>query len=192
MNRHLLATACVSTYLVLALIVRPVLLRWRTGRWGLNGLSGRLGSAGWWGGVTFVASLLVIPVALTSEALAAPPLFLGMALAGIGLGLTLLAQSGMGVSWRIGVDVTERTSLVTTGLYGWMRNPIFTGMATFGVGLVMLWPNVASVASLALLILGVELQVRFVEEPYLVAQHGEVWRAWARRVGRFVPGVGRW
>ena len=39
--------------------------------------------------------------------------------------------------------------------------------------------------------LGLELQVRSVEEPYLLRTHGDAYRAYASRVGRFVPGIGR-
>jgi protein-S-isoprenylcysteine O-methyltransferase Ste14 len=41
-----------------------------------------------------------------------------------------------------------------------------------------------------MLVVAIELQVRFVEEPYLVRTHGESYRAYCRRVGRFVPGLG--
>lgn len=192
MNRYPVALVSVAAYVFLALLVRPATLRWKTGRWGFNGLSGRPGSAGWWGGVSFIGSMLAIPLALKLEAFLTPQAFVmaGLGLMAMGLVITLLAQSAMGASWRIGVNETERTQLITTGLFAWVRNPIFTGMGTFGAGLVLLWPNVASLASLALLMLGVELQVRFVEEPYLRALHGEAWLSWARRVGRFLPGLG--
>jgi protein-S-isoprenylcysteine O-methyltransferase Ste14 len=36
-----------------------------------------------------------------------------------------------------------------------------------------------------------ELQTRAVEEPYLLRTHGEAYAAYAARVGRFVPGLGR-
>jgi protein-S-isoprenylcysteine O-methyltransferase Ste14 len=39
--------------------------------------------------------------------------------------------------------------------------------------------------------LGMELHVRRVEEPYLHWAHGDAYRDYAARVGRFVPGVGR-
>ena len=42
-----------------------------------------------------------------------------------------------------------------------------------------------------LLIAGLEIQVRLVEEPHLIRTHGEAYLAWARGVGRFVPGLGR-
>ena len=42
-----------------------------------------------------------------------------------------------------------------------------------------------------LLVAAVQLQVRVVEEPYLRRVHGRVYRGYAARVGRFVPGLGR-
>ena len=41
----------------------------------------------------------------------------------------------MGESWRIGVDVQERTSLVTAGVFGLVRNPIFSAMCVASIGL---------------------------------------------------------
>ena len=38
----------------------------------------------------------------------------------------------------------------------------------------------------------VKVHVRVVEEPYLSRTHGDAYREYASRVGRFVPGVGRW
>jgi protein-S-isoprenylcysteine O-methyltransferase Ste14 len=46
-----------------------------------------------------------------------------------------------------------------------------------------------SIIGLLALIVALELQVRFVEEPYLATVHGEPHEAYRRRVGRFVPGL---
>src|SRR5918996_1007579 len=46
---------------------------------------------------------------------------------------------------------------------------------------------VAAVAA----VIGLEMQVRLVEEPYLRRAHGDEFGAYEARVGRFVPGVGR-
>jgi protein-S-isoprenylcysteine O-methyltransferase Ste14 len=58
-------------------------------------------------------------------------------------------------------------------------------------GTTLAVPNLAAVAGLAAAIAGVQLQVRRIEEPYLMGAHGEDYRAYAARVGRFLPGVGR-
>lgn len=191
MTRHLLSVALVATFFVSALGARPLLHRLRTGKWGMNGLSGRVGSLAWLGGATFILSIVLTPLALALPAFDSPAPTVAAALAGCGLLFTLFAQSGMGASWRIGVDAREQTSLVTTGLFAFVRNPIFTGMLLFAFGLALLWPNLASFAAALALLVAVELQVRFVEEPYLLHVHGGAWRAWAGRVGRFVPLLGR-
>lgn len=114
------------------------------------------------------------------------------ALLAVGAGvLTVLAQVQMGASWRIGVEAGERTDLITGGLFGRMRNPIFTGMLVFVVGLALLVPNVPSILGAVLAMATIHLQVRLVEEPNLLAVHGEPYRRWAATTGRFLPGVGR-
>jgi protein-S-isoprenylcysteine O-methyltransferase Ste14 len=105
--------------------------------------------------------------------------------------LTVVAQVQMGASWRIGVEAGERTDLVTGGLFGHVRNPIFTGMVAFGLGLAVLVPNVPTVVGAVLALVTVEAQVRVVEEPNLIAVHGEPYRRWAAATGRFLPGLGR-
>jgi protein-S-isoprenylcysteine O-methyltransferase Ste14 len=52
-------------------------------------------------------------------------------------------------------------------------------------------PNGASLVGLLALVVGIELQVRLVEEPYLLRTHGTAYTGWAAATGRFVPGVGR-
>jgi protein-S-isoprenylcysteine O-methyltransferase Ste14 len=115
----------------------------------------------------------------------------GLGIAVAGLALTVFAQLDLGSSWRIGVDEEERTDLITDGLYRWMRNPIFTGMGLFLVGEVLAVPNPWTLGAAALGIVGMQVQTRLVEEPYLVAVHGEDYGRWAARTGRFLPAVGR-
>jgi protein-S-isoprenylcysteine O-methyltransferase Ste14 len=116
---------------------------------------------------------------------------IGFACAGAGIAGTFLAQMAMGASWRIGVDESDRTDLVTGGVFSLCRNPIYTFMLIAWTGLALLVPTWLSIASVPAGILAFEVQVRLVEEPYLMRTHGEAFRAYASRVGRFVPGVGR-
>ena len=115
----------------------------------------------------------------------------GLVLALTGFAATLAAQTGMGASWRIGVDPTERTALVTDGVFAHARNPIFTAMVTAQAGIVLMVPTWVSVAALAALVAAVQLQVRAAEEPYLLTTHGDAYADYAARTGRFVPGIGR-
>jgi protein-S-isoprenylcysteine O-methyltransferase Ste14 len=64
-------------------------------------------------------------------------------------------------------------------------------MLASGVGIVLLVPNAAAAISFAALFIGLEIHVRFVEEPHLLQIHGAAYSDYASRVGRFLPFVGR-
>ena len=115
----------------------------------------------------------------------------GLALALLGFIILVVAQLQMRDSWRVGVDRRETTALVTGGLFDLIRNPIYTGAFLAILGVFLMVPNVLSAVALILIVPGLEIQVRRVEEPYLLRTHGDSYRAYARRVGRFVPWVGR-
>jgi len=42
----------------------------------------------------------------------------------------------------------------------------------------------------AIFLAAIEVSVRTVEEPYLLGVHGDAYRDYSARVGRFVPGIG--
>jgi protein-S-isoprenylcysteine O-methyltransferase Ste14 len=190
-----------GAYLLLAFGLRTLIQLRRTGSTGFHGLGGRPGSAEWIAGVGFTVALLVGAAApvLALLDLVEPIAALdttaahvvGLVLAVAGIGLTFYAQVAMGASWRIGVDPAERTQLVTSGPFALVRNPIFAAMLPTAVGLAMLVPSWVAIAGLVGLVAALELQVRVVEEPYLLQAHGETYAAYAARVGRFVPGVGQ-
>lgn len=104
-----------------------------------------------------------------------------------GLLTTVTAQLTMGDSWRIGVDGSQRTELVTTGVFSRVRNPIFTGMLLAVLGFLLLIPNPVSLAAVVILTASLEIQVRRVEEPYLARTHGEAYERYRARTGRFLP-----
>jgi protein-S-isoprenylcysteine O-methyltransferase Ste14 len=203
MNRIIPLLALVSYVVMLGICfgVRAVLLRRRIRTTGFRGISGRPGSRAWWAGVSFVAAIvlgLAAPTAALTGAMEAPAALdrpvvwgTGIALAVVGSVLTLAAQTGMGASWRVGVDETERTTLVTDGPFAVVRNPVFTAMTIASIGWALMVPTWVSLAAVAVLVLAVQLQVRVVEEPYLRRTHPRDYLDYERRVGRFVPGIGR-
>jgi protein-S-isoprenylcysteine O-methyltransferase Ste14 len=108
-----------------------------------------------------------------------------------GFVLTVRAQYDLGDSWRIGVDPEEATTLMTEGVFRFVRNPVFSGITLVFAALVLFVPSVLAAAGWILIAVGLEVQVRWVEEPYLRGLHGARYRAYAAAVGRFIPGVGR-
>lgn len=172
----------------------------RTGSTGFRGVSGALGSIEWVGGVLFAVALVgavAAPVLALAGVQAPIPALDGAGAHAAGLVLfaagfvgTVAAQLAMGDAWRIGVDVAERTTLVTGGPFRVVRNPIFTCMITAAAGLTLLLPTAVAVVAWLALVVAIEIQVRLVEERHLLATQGAPYVAWAAETGRFLPGVG--
>lgn len=196
-----LALALYLVYLGLAFGLRTLVQWRRTGSTGFHGVGGRPGSAEWQAGVGFVLALLtgvaapvlaLLDVVEPIEALDGVGAYvIGTVLAVLGIAATLYAQLVMGRSWRIGVDQDERTELVTRGPFALVRNPIFSAMIPTALGLALIVPSVVALAGFVTLVVALELQVRVVEEPYLLKAQGPSYADYAASVGRFVPGIGR-
>lgn len=189
---RLLATVTILSFYAVGFGLRSW-WQWRaTGRTGFVGV--RAGA-----GTIERAAAGLLGLALVAAPIApwlGPPLWTtgrvgGLALTAAAIVVTLLAQLQMGSSWRIGVDRTARTALITDRLFAVSRNPIFTGMVLGAVGVALTQPTIVALLVPPVLLLAVELQVRFVEEPYLRRAHGDAYRRWAARTGRFVPWLGR-
>jgi len=196
-----LALGLYALYMALAFGLRTWLQIRNTGSSGFKGISGRPLSLEWTAGVLFVVAIgigVAGPVLDVTDVLepldaldSAGVRATGIAIFLAGLVGTVYAQVAMGDSWRIGVDEREQTDLVTSGPFAVVRNPIFAAMLPATLGLALLVPNVVTLAGLAALWIALEIQVRLVEEPYLLRRHGDAYRNYAARVGRFVPGLGR-
>lgn len=115
---------------------------------------------------------------------------IGAVLLSGGLILLILAQINLGASWRVGIEEAARPGLVVTGLYRICRNPIFLAMFVTLTGYTLLLPTWLSLVMLAGAFVGIRQQA-IEEEAYLLRTYGDEYRAYARRVGRFLPGVGR-
>jgi protein-S-isoprenylcysteine O-methyltransferase Ste14 len=84
--------------------------------------------------------------------------------------------------------------LVVTGLYRYVRNPMYFGMALFMVGEWLLWGNHLRGALVYLAAYGlcVWLFVMFYEEPTLRGKFPEDYRKYFGNVPRFVPRMTPW
>src|SRR3954447_17669618 len=155
----------------------------RTGETGLIGLRPGAGLVDWLSGILFIGGMamavtsvvLVLQDSLEPiDALDVGGLHaIGIALASAG-GLAVFgAQLGMGESWRIGVSDDQGTDLVTGGWFSFCRNPIYTAMIVGWTGFSLVVPPCVCFAAVPVGALGLELQVRAVEEPYLIRTHGD-------------------
>lgn len=199
-----MAIAVLALFVLMMLVIgagrRAIQLR-RTGHSGNRRGWRPDGSLEWWALAAADLGYLSVGVGAPLADLAGlPPLAvldepavraLGVAVAVLGIVLTLAAQLSLGASWRIGIDEAERTDLVTIGAFRVVRNPIFAAVIVTFLGLAAMVPNPVAIAGVVITVIGIQVQVRLAEEPYLRRVHGAVYTDYASRVGRFVPAIGR-
>jgi protein-S-isoprenylcysteine O-methyltransferase Ste14 len=140
------------------------------------------------------AAYAVAPTSLTSLAIVPPPsggawVALGAVLLFGGIALMVIAQLQMGSSWRVGIDEQARPGLVTSGLYRFTRNPIYLAVFVTLAGLLVVLPTWPTVAAALVSVAAIRNAVH-AEERYLRRAYDGEFDAYARRVGRFVPGLG--
>lgn len=199
-----MAIAVLALFAAMMLVMgalRAVIQRRRTGEIGTRRTLRPDGSLEWWAlAATDLGWLTVGVGAPVADLLGMSPLAIldhpavrgvGVGVAVLGMLLAFAAQLAMGASWRTGIDEAERTALVTTGAFRVVRNPIFTTAILAFLGLALMVPNPVAVTGMVIQVIGIELQVRLAEEPYLRRIHGVAYTDYASRVGRFLPGIGR-
>jgi protein-S-isoprenylcysteine O-methyltransferase Ste14 len=99
---------------------------------------------------------------------------------------TVKCWARMGKDWRMAVTDEPDQHLITDGLYGRIRHPIYA----FSILLVL--ASVIGVPTLGMALVGVCLVALWVgkahnEERHLLRQHGEDYARYLSRTGRFLP-----
>ncbi|WP_251031335.1 methyltransferase family protein [Paraburkholderia strydomiana] len=111
--------------------------------------------------------------------------WIGVACMAISLASVVVSQAAMGAAWRMGVDLAERTDLVTAGPFAFSRNPIYVGIRGTMLSQLLVfdtWPmlNIWVISELL-----VHLQVRF-EEAHMRRLHKQRYVDYCARVRRWL------
>ncbi len=114
--------------------------------------------------------------------------FVGFGTGIIGLSVCLYAQIKMGQSWRVGIDENEKTALVQSGIYKFIRNPTYLGLFVLNFGVWLIWPTWTVFIFNLLFIYTLEIQVRC-EEDFLETVHGEDFIQYKKHTQRYVPWI---
>jgi protein-S-isoprenylcysteine O-methyltransferase Ste14 len=113
--------------------------------------------------------------------------YLGIAVELSCLGLFYLSHRDLGHNWSVSLDLRERHTLVTTGIYALVRHPMYAGFWLMALGQALLLPNwVAGPAGLVgfgVLFFGRVAR----EEAMMIGAFGDEYRAYMRRTARVVP-----
>lgn len=113
----------------------------------------------------------------------------GFALVGLGLSIHLAGMLALGKWWSPSVVIADDHLLVETGIYRFIRHPIYSGilLTLLGFGLAL-----SNWLSIAVLILpnaaGIAYRIH-VEEQALRRHFGAAYDSYAKRTKRLIPGV---
>jgi protein-S-isoprenylcysteine O-methyltransferase Ste14 len=111
--------------------------------------------------------------------------WIGIAVVACGVMFFLLAITSMRDSWRAGVDESQKTAIVTTGVYRISRNPAFVGFDLLYIGTALAMPNVVMLCAAIVSILLMHLQI-LEEERYLPVAFGNEYLAYRAKTPRYL------
>ncbi len=146
---------------------------------------------GWW--VVAQAPLLVLAIVLPpwtargDGGFGHPLQWLGLALAAGGVLLVLAGLVALGRALTPFPHPREGARLVTRGLYGLVRHPVYAGLLVGALGWALAWLSVWGLAYSALLGVFFDRKARR-EERWLRSRFPE-YATYARRVRRLIPGI---
>ena len=96
----------------------------------------------------------------------------------------------MGRSWRMGINPHEKTHLIVTGPYTYVRHPIYAISTVMAGASVLAVPSALMLGAVLVHMALLQWESRR-EERYLLGIHGEAYRLYCQTAGRFVPRLRR-
>lgn len=98
----------------------------------------------------------------------------------------IVAVQTMRDSWRAGVSKTDKTELVTGGIYQISRNPAFLGFDLLYIGTLLMFFNWVLCILTVLAVIMYHLQIVNVEEDFLLATFGNEYLQYKKKVCRYI------
>jgi len=113
--------------------------------------------------------------------------YLGIAVDAACLWLFHRTHHDLGQNWSVSLDLRERHTLVTTGVYATVRHPMYAGFWLMALAQVLLLPNwiagPAGLVGFGILYFGRVGR----EEEMMIDAFGDEYRSYMRRTARVVP-----
>jgi protein-S-isoprenylcysteine O-methyltransferase Ste14 len=112
----------------------------------------------------------------------------GLALGLLGLGGVWWTELILGANFNTALHLRDAHTLVTSGPHHYIRHPMYTAIAVFGLGMFVLAPAnwLIMVPGVAAFLGLMALRVKH-EEDVMLERFGEAYRAYMERTGRFLP-----
>jgi protein-S-isoprenylcysteine O-methyltransferase Ste14 len=112
----------------------------------------------------------------------------GAAVTVAGLLFAVWARVHLASNWSSAVTIKQGHELITSGPYGLVRHPIYTGILTGFLGTAIAVAQVRGVVSVVVMFVVFWAKLRK-EEEWMRSQFGETYTAYARRTSALVPYV---
>lgn len=110
----------------------------------------------------------------------------GAAMSAVGTAIFIIAVWTMRDSWRAGVPETDKTELVTSGIFQMSRNPAFLGFDLLYIGTLLMFFNWLLCGLTAFAVIMFHLQIVNVEEDFLLAAFGTEYLQYKKTVYRYI------
>lgn len=114
------------------------------------------------------------------------PFWLGAAITISGLLFAVWAREHLGRNWSRSVTIKQDHELITTGPYGVVRHPIYTGILAGFLGVAIALSEVRGLV-VFVLIFGVFWAKFSMEEQWMRSQFGETYAKYVHRTAALVP-----
>lgn len=109
----------------------------------------------------------------------------GMIFAAFGTVIFIISMVTMQDSWRAGIPATDKTKLVTTGIYKISRNPAFLGFDMVFLGMMMVFFNPVLAFISLLGMVAIHFQI-LEEEKFLLSTFGESYEEYRKKTRRYL------
>lgn len=133
--------------------------------------------------LVFAAGLVSIIIGTSHSPVAVR--VMGVVMSVAGTIFFIVAVRTMRDSWRAGVSKTDKTELVTSGIYQISRNPAFVGFDLLYIGILLMFFNWFLCILTIFAIIMYHLQIVNVEEDFLLATFGNEYLQYKKKVRRY-------
>lgn len=115
------------------------------------------------------------------------PFIAGIICLALGLCFLYRSHADLGANWSITLEVREAHQLVTTGIYRYVRHPMYLALLLYSLGQALVLPNwLAGPSYLVALALLFAFRIR-PEERMMLEKFGKDYAAYMARTKRLVP-----
>lgn len=115
-------------------------------------------------------------------------LVVGFALASAGIGFAIWARRQLGGNWSGTIQLKEHHTLVTSGPYGIVRHPIYSGITLLVIGSAIFAGNISGLIAIGCVIIFSLMRI-FAENKLMLKTFGKRYSEYSKSVKAYIPAV---